>query len=122
MRCLLEMVFYKHCAIWLPRTIVFLYSTRLLRVSRTGPGGAQARYGVQPDLTCLGKIVGGGLPAAAYGGRTDIMDNVSPLGMKISQAGTLSGNPPAMAAGYEQLQVLSEDGTYDRPEAVASRL
>lgn len=89
---------------------------------RTGSGGAQGRYGVQPDLTCLGKIVGGGLPAAAYGGRADIMDNVSPMGMKISQAGTLSGNPLAMAAGFEQLQVLSEDGIYDRLETVASRL
>ncbi len=89
---------------------------------RVGPGGAQALYGVTPDLTCLGKIVGGGLPAAAYGGRADIMDNVSPMGKKVSQAGTLSGNPLAMAAGLEQLQILSEDGTYQRLEEVASRL
>jgi glutamate-1-semialdehyde 2,1-aminomutase len=89
---------------------------------RVGPGGAQALYGVTPDLTCLGKIVGGGLPAAAYGGRADIMDNVSPMGKKVSQAGTLSGNPLAMAAGLEQLQILSEGGTYQRLEEVASRL
>ncbi|MGY8825506.1 MAG: glutamate-1-semialdehyde 2,1-aminomutase [Candidatus Latescibacterota bacterium] len=89
---------------------------------RVGPGGAQQYYGISPDLTCLGKIVGGGLPAAAYGGRADIMDNVSPMGMKVSQAGTLSGNPLAMAAGLEQLRILSEPGTYERLEAVSSQL
>jgi len=89
---------------------------------RVGPGGAQQYYNIRPDLTCLGKIVGGGLPAAAYGGRADIMDNVSPLGMKVSQAGTLSGNPLAMAAGLEQLRILSEPGTYERLEAVSTQL
>ncbi len=89
---------------------------------RVGPGGAQQYYGICPDLTCLGKIVGGGLPAAAYGGRAEIMKNVSPLGMKVSQAGTLSGNPLAMAAGLQQLRILSEPGTYERLEAVASQL
>lgn len=89
---------------------------------RVGPGGAQQRYGIRPDLTCLGKIVGGGLPAAAYGGSAEIMKNVSPLGMKVSQAGTLSGNPLAMAAGLEQLRILSEPGTYERLESVSSQL
>ncbi len=69
---------------------------------RVGPGGAQERYGVQPDLTCLGKILGHGLPVAAYGGRKDIMEKVAPLG-PVYQAGTLSGNPLAMAAGLAAL-------------------
>ena len=89
---------------------------------RVGLGGAQERFGITPDLTCLGKIVGGGLPAAAYGGRRDIMENVSPLGMKVSQAGTLSGNPLAMTAGLEQLKMLSEPGVYDRLERISASL
>ena len=84
---------------------------------RVGPGGAQERYGVMPDLTCLGKIVGGGLPAAAYGGKREIMENASPLGIKVAQAGTLSGNPLAMAAGLEQLNMLSEPGVYETLES-----
>lgn len=89
---------------------------------RVAPGGAQERFGVVPDLTCLGKIVGGGLPAAAYGGKREIMENVSPLGRRVSQAGTLSGNPLAVAAGLEQLRMLSEPGAYERLEAVSARL
>ena len=89
---------------------------------RVGLGGAQERYGIMPDLTCLGKIVGGGLPAAAYGGRRDIMENVSPMGMKVSQAGTLSGNPLAMTAGLEQLKMLAEPGVYDRLEQISMNL
>ncbi|MDE0961562.1 MAG: glutamate-1-semialdehyde 2,1-aminomutase [Candidatus Latescibacteria bacterium] len=89
---------------------------------RVGLGGAQERFGITPDLTCLGKIVGGGLPAAAYGGRRDILENVSPLGMKVSQAGTLSGNPLAMTAGLEQLKMLSEPGVYDRLERISASL
>ena len=65
---------------------------------RVAPGGAQEYYGVAPDMTCLGKIVGGGLPVGAYGGRREIMEEVAPLGKKISQAGTLSGNPLAMCS------------------------
>jgi glutamate-1-semialdehyde 2,1-aminomutase len=89
---------------------------------RVGPGGAQERYGIEPDLTCLGKIVGGGLPAAAYGGKREIMENVSPLGIKVSQAGTLSGNPLAMAAGLEQLKMLAEPRVYDQLEAICAAL
>ena len=74
---------------------------------RVDVGGAQKLYGVQPDLTCLGKIIGGGLPVGAYGGRKDIMDMVAPLG-PVYQAGTLSGNPLAMAAGLATLQELDE--------------
>jgi glutamate-1-semialdehyde 2,1-aminomutase len=89
---------------------------------RVARGGAQERFGILPDMTCLGKIVGGGLPVGAYGGKKEIMQEVSPLGKKISQAGTLSGNPLAMAAGLEQLHMLSEPGVYPRLEEIASRL
>src|SRR5438445_699972 len=73
---------------------------------RVAYGGAQEKYGVQPDLTCLGKIIGGGLPVGAYGGRRAIMDHVAPLG-GVYQAGTLSGNPLAVAAGLAPLTVLA---------------
>ncbi|MEM1044259.1 MAG: glutamate-1-semialdehyde 2,1-aminomutase [Bacteroidota bacterium] len=83
---------------------------------RVAPGGAQERYGVTPDLTTLGKIIGGGLPVGAYGGRKDIMDYVSPAG-PVYQAGTLSGNPLAMHAGYAVLRRIADDpGVYDRLE------
>tara|TARA_Y100000031_G_scaffold34577_1_gene38599 strand:- start:4646 stop:5968 length:1323 start_codon:yes stop_codon:yes gene_type:complete len=88
---------------------------------RVALGGAQERYGVAPDLTCLGKIIGGGLPVGAYGGRADIMNVVSPLG-PMYQAGTLSGNPVAMAAGITTLRRLSEPGFYDDLESKAARL
>jgi glutamate-1-semialdehyde 2,1-aminomutase len=88
---------------------------------RLARGGAQQIYGIVPDLTCLGKIVGGGLPAAAYGGRGEIMDVVAPLG-PVYQAGTLSGNPLAMAAGIAQLDLLEAPGTYERLEALSARL
>ncbi|ROQ91168.1 glutamate-1-semialdehyde 2,1-aminomutase [Desulfosoma caldarium] len=82
---------------------------------RLAPGGAQERFAVRPDLTCLGKIIGGGLPVGAYGGRRDIMEKVAPLG-DVYQAGTLSGNPLAMAAGFAMLQELSEPGIYESLE------
>ncbi|HEV3166726.1 MAG TPA: glutamate-1-semialdehyde 2,1-aminomutase [Isosphaeraceae bacterium] len=88
---------------------------------RVAYGGAQARYGIRPDLTALGKILGGGLPAAAYGGAGKIMDQISPVG-PIYQAGTLSGNPLAMAAGLKTLQILREQPPYDRLEALSTRL
>ena len=78
---------------------------------RAALGGAQELYGIKPDLTCLGKIIGGGLPCAAYGGREDIMRQISPDG-KVYQAGTLSGNPLAMTAGIETLQILTEDENF----------
>ena len=84
-------------------------------------GGAQERYGVTPDVTVLGKIIGGGLPAAAYGSTLGVMDHVSPAG-PVYQAGTLSGNPLAMAAGLATLNVLRDDPPYDRLEALAARL
>ncbi len=88
---------------------------------RLALGGAQRLYGVRPDMTCLGKIVGGGLPAAAYGGRAEIMTTVAPEG-PVYQAGTLSGNPLAMAAGLTALELLAEPGIYERLEAKSARL
>jgi len=88
---------------------------------RVHPGGAQARYGVTPDLTTLGKVIGGGLPVGAYGGRREIMELVAPAG-PVYQAGTLSGNPLAMTAGIETLRVLAEPGVWDGIEHAAARL
>ncbi len=89
---------------------------------RVAPGGAQERYGVLPDLTTLGKIIGGGLPVGAYGGRREIMDLVSPSG-PVYQAGTLSGNPLAMHAGYAVLRKIADDpGVYDRLETYGAML
>ncbi|MFW6050334.1 MAG: glutamate-1-semialdehyde 2,1-aminomutase [Myxococcota bacterium] len=88
---------------------------------RVARGGAQARYGVTPDLTCLGKIVGGGLPVGAYGGRQDVMDRVAPAG-PVYQAGTLSGNPLAMAAGIKTLELLAGEGVYERLEAISAQV
>jgi glutamate-1-semialdehyde 2,1-aminomutase len=88
---------------------------------RVAYGGAQQLYGITPDLTCLGKIVGGGLPAAAFGGRADVMSKLAPLG-PVYQAGTLSGNPVAMAAGLECIEILGRPGTYERLEQLGKRL
>ncbi len=88
---------------------------------RVAYGGAQQLYGIKPDLTCLGKIIGGGLPAAAYGGRREIMSLIAPAG-PVYQAGTLSGNPLAMAAGIAQLELLQQSGVYERLEARSAQL
>ncbi|PNY37373.1 glutamate-1-semialdehyde-2,1-aminomutase [Rhodopirellula baltica] len=88
---------------------------------RLAYGGAQERFGVVPDMTTLGKIVGGGMPLGAYGGRADIMDNVLPAG-KVFQAGTLSGNPVAVAAGSATLKVLEEDPPYEQLDELGERL
>ena len=88
---------------------------------RLALGGAQARYKIKPDLTCLGKIVGGGLPVGVYGGRREIMEKVAPLG-PVYQAGTLSGNPLACSAGLATLKLLLEPGFYDRLEATSASL
>ena len=84
-------------------------------------GGAQTLFGITPDLTTLGKIIGGGLPVAAYGGRRDLMDRVAPLG-PVYQAGTLSGNPLAMSAGIASLDLLAARGFYDALESRSTRL
>jgi len=88
---------------------------------RVAHGGAQAIFGITPDLTCLGKIIGGGLPVGAYGGKREIMEMMAPVG-QVYQAGTLSGNPLAMTAGIETLKVLSQPGIYERLEKNASYL
>src|SRR5436190_7244722 len=82
---------------------------------RLGWGGAQQRYAINPDLTCFGKIIGGGLPVGAFGGRVEIMDLLAPLG-PVYQAGTLSGNPLAMAAGVTAVNELSKPGIYQKLE------
>lgn len=88
---------------------------------RVAYGGAQALYGIKPDLTCIGKIIGGGLPAAAFGGHAEIMDKLAPLG-PVYQAGTLSGNPLAMAAGLKTMEILGRPGAYERLEQLSARL
>jgi glutamate-1-semialdehyde 2,1-aminomutase len=88
---------------------------------RVHPGGAQALYGITPDLTTLGKVIGGGLPVGAYGGRRDVMELVAPAG-PVYQAGTLSGNPLAMTAGVETLRTIAEPGVWDGLERVGARL
>jgi glutamate-1-semialdehyde 2,1-aminomutase len=88
---------------------------------RLGYGGAQARYGVRPDLTCLGKIIGGGLPVGAYGGPRALMERISPLG-GVYQAGTLSGNPLAVAAGLTTLRALADPAVYARLERAGATL
>jgi glutamate-1-semialdehyde 2,1-aminomutase len=88
---------------------------------RVARGGAQERFGVLPDLTVLGKIVGGGLPLAAFGGRADVLDHLAPVG-RVYQAGTLSGNPLATAAGLSVLRRLRDDAVYERLEALGARL
>jgi len=88
---------------------------------RVAAGGAQELYGIRPDLTTLGKVIGGGLPVGAYGGRADIMNKVAPAG-PVYQAGTLSGNPLAVAAGLATLRRIEKDKPYDQLEALGSRL
>lgn len=88
---------------------------------RIAYGGAQAKFGVTPDLTTLGKVIGGGLPVGAYGGRQDIMSMVAPAG-PMYQAGTLSGNPLAMTAGIKTLELLNKQGTYEQLEKITEKL
>ncbi len=88
---------------------------------RVALGGAQSVYNIKPDLTTLGKVVGGGMPVGAFGGRRDIMEHIAPLG-PVYQAGTLSGNPIAMAAGLKTLELISADGFYDALAAKVNTL
>ncbi|MDT8301894.1 MAG: glutamate-1-semialdehyde 2,1-aminomutase [Sedimentisphaerales bacterium] len=88
---------------------------------RVALGGAQQLFGVEADMTCLGKIIGGGLPVGAFGGRADIMDMLAPVG-PVYQAGTLSGNPLATAAAIATIDILAQDGTYEKLESSAAML
>src|SRR6185436_9754481 len=88
---------------------------------RVAFGGAQAHYGIKPDLTTLGKVIGGGLPLGAFGGRRDIMEKIAPLG-PVSQAGTLSGNPIAVAAGLATLKIVSASGFHEKVAATTRRM
>ena len=100
---------------------VLLILDEVITGFRVALGGAQQLYGVRPDLTCLGKIIGGGLPVGAYGGPAKLMDRLAPDG-PVYQAGTLSGNPLAMSAGLAVVKALREPGIYDRLESLAVRL
>jgi glutamate-1-semialdehyde 2,1-aminomutase len=88
---------------------------------RVGLGGAQALYDIQPDLTCLGKVIGGGLPVAAFGGSRELMANMAPLGA-VYQAGTLSGNPVAVAAGLKTLELIQAPDFYSKLSAQTTKL
>lgn len=101
------------------RMKIILIFDEVITGFRLGLGGAQAVYGIMPDLTCLGKIIGGGLPVGAYGGKAELMAMIAPEG-PVYQAGTLSGNPLAMAAGIATLTALKEPGFYDRLEQKAA--
>jgi glutamate-1-semialdehyde 2,1-aminomutase len=100
---------------------VLLIFDEVMTGFRVALGGAQAHYGITPDLTCFGKIIGGGMPVGAYGGRRELMQQVAPSG-PIYQAGTLSGNPVAMAAGLAMLQVIQAPGFHDDLAARTERL
>jgi glutamate-1-semialdehyde 2,1-aminomutase len=100
---------------WCDESGALLIFDEVMTGFRVALGGAQALYGTRPDLTCLGKVIGGGLPVGAYGGRKDIMSKVAPLG-EVYQAGTLSGNPLAVTAGLTTLKLLTEPGVYDELE------
>jgi glutamate-1-semialdehyde 2,1-aminomutase len=88
---------------------------------RVALGGAQSLQGIAPDLTCLGKVMGGGMPMAAFGGKKEIMSKLAPLG-NVYQAGTLSGNPVAVAAGLKTLEIVSRQGFYECLSEQAQKL
>ncbi|MEK6409499.1 MAG: glutamate-1-semialdehyde 2,1-aminomutase [Acidobacteriota bacterium] len=103
------------------RHVALLIFDEVITGFRVAYGGAQELYGVKPDLTCLGKIIGGGLPVGAFGGRADVMDRLAPLG-PVYQAGTLSGNPLAVTAGLAMLKLLKDSNPYEELERRSARL
>jgi len=100
---------------------VLLILDEVMTGFRVSPAGARGLYGVDADLICFGKVIGGGLPVGAYGGKAELMDQIAPTG-PVYQAGTLSGNPLAMRAGIETLDILAEEGVYDRLERTSAAL
>jgi glutamate-1-semialdehyde 2,1-aminomutase len=106
---------------WTARASALLIFDEVITGFRVARGGAQERFGIQPDITCLGKILGGGLPVGAYAGPAQIMNQLAPLG-DVYQAGTLSGNPLAMAAGIATLKNLQDPEVYDRLEQKGRKL
>jgi glutamate-1-semialdehyde 2,1-aminomutase len=106
---------------WCDKTGTLLIFDEVITGFRLGLGGAQELYQIRPDLTCLGKILGGGLPVGAYGGRREIMSRIAPMG-EVYQAGTLSGNPLAVAAGIACLRSLTRPGVYDTLAEAAAYL
>jgi glutamate-1-semialdehyde 2,1-aminomutase len=113
--------FLEHLRSLTRRSGALLIFDEVITGFRVAYGGAQSLYGISPDLTCLGKIIGGGFPIGAYGGRKDIMKMVAPSGA-VYQAGTLAGNPVAMTAGIETLSILKESDVYGDLERKSSRL
>mgnify|MGYP001821442409 FL=1 len=103
------------------RTGALLIFDEVMTGFRVAKGGAQSVFGIEPDLTTLGKVIGGGMPAAAYAGRADVMASVAPDG-PVYQAGTLSGNPVAMAAGLKTLELIDDDAFWDKLSATTQRL
>jgi glutamate-1-semialdehyde 2,1-aminomutase len=110
----------KLCALTEQQGTVLIFD-EVMTGFRVARGGAQQLYGIKPDLTTLGKIIGGGLPVGAYGGKAALMDLVAPAG-PVYQAGTLSGNPLAVAAGAKTLEILERPGFYERLEAISAQL
>ncbi len=122
MGCVVSTAEFREALRRLPRQYgALLIFDEVMTGFRVAYGGAQAIFGVPPDLTTLGKIIGGGLPVGAYGGRAEIMDHILPAG-KVFQAGTLSGNPLATAAGIATLKVLRDSNPYPRLEQLSGRL
>ncbi len=113
--------FLQHLADLARRAGTLLVFDEVISGFRLGPGGAAAHYGITPDLATFGKVIGGGMPVGAYGGRRDLMEQVSPLGA-VYQAGTLSGNPVAMAAGLATLDALAAEDGWRRLDALGARL
>ncbi|MBW2071613.1 MAG: glutamate-1-semialdehyde 2,1-aminomutase [Deltaproteobacteria bacterium] len=110
-----SMEFLEQLRLWCDRCGSLLIFDEVMSGFRVALGGAQSLYGITPDLTCLGKIIGGGMPVGAYGGRRAIMSKVAPLG-EVYQAGTLSGNPLAVTAGLVTLRLLEMEGIYEELE------
>ena len=121
LRCAAGRDFCSDCANLTAKQGTVLIFDEVMTGFRVAYGGAQQLFGIDPDMTTLGKIIGGGLPVGAYGGKAELMDLVAPAG-PVYQAGTLSGNPLAMAAGPKTLEILRRPGVYERLETISEKL